>query len=509
MRLLALTLAALTASASPIVQEDAVLTPHIGRITVEADTHEDDGYRISIRSEKGSIKELVKQVGAKVGRTVRGFETIARDPKVDIYLNERPWREALRWSLGTAGLSFQTTVDSITVSEELPAYPSSEKAYLKASLTWQRVRAQYPEHINADQHQLALGKCAEALGPTFTTVAITNYETIVDSFPESDLIPEALRRTADLYAQLGQWKSAVLRYQDLAELPYQHPYHAIARRELSRSLCHIGEAEGNPTLRTENAQKALLQLTALDLAYPTIENEERRERALLQALAHTLTDDPIRALRTLDLAATFSSAGYQDLTLMEIRALALERAGRPGEASIAWLMQADQLIGEDRKQALIKAARNALASESEIATMTIVKLAKNEGLGRDLLPFDRTAQSRMGLVGELSALSIDQRITRGRGLLAESSFVEAARVISEVFDQRAQLKPEVLEQIAIDLARALSKDDRIDEAIDVLRTAGIELPAHYDRSAIYHTAADILENADRFEAAIDALGGRL
>lgn len=509
MRLPLLLLAAAALGASPVVQEDAVRSPFEGRITVVAVADPEDGYRINILSEKGSIKELCRRIGEEVGRKVIGLDLITREPMVDIYMKDRPWRDALRWALGSAGLEARVNAGSIEVREELPAYPGSDDAYQLALLRWQRVRATFPDHPEADQHEFALGDCAQAMGRNFTTTAIVHYENIPEAYPESSLVPEALERAGSLYAEIEEWSSAVLRYHELADLPISHPYHALARRELARALCHIGEAEGNLTLRAENAEKALLTLEALDLGYPTTDSSERRERALLQALAQTLTDDPIRAMRTLDLAANYSPLGYQDLDLMEIRALALERAGRPSDAARAWLAHAGQLTGEPRKQSLIRAAQASLDGGNEIATMTIVELAKRDGFGRDLASFAITAQSRLGLVGDLSALSIDQRIVRGRALLAEQSYREAARVLSQVYDLREDLKPTILESVAIDLARALAQDGRSTEAIDVLRTCALELQDPYDRSAIYRTAADLLEDLGRWEAAIEALKGRL
>lgn len=504
-----LILAAAALGASPVVQEDAVRGPYEGRITVLATPDPEEGYRISILSEKGTIKELCRRVGEEVGRSVIGLDLITRDPEVDIYMKDRPWRDALRWTLGTAGLEARINANSIEVREELPAYPGSEDAYQAALLRWQRVRATFPDHPEADQHEFALGDCAEAMNRTFTTTAIVHYENIAETYPQSPLVPKALERAGALYAEIGEWTSSALRYHDLADLPIAHPFHALARRELARALCHVGEAEGNVSLRAENAQKALLTLKALDLKYPTTDSAERRERALLTALAETLSDDPIRALRTLSLAANYSAAGFQDIELMEVRALALERAGRPSDASRAWLAHASQLTGEERKQSLILAAQASLDGGNEIATLTIVELAKRDGFGRDLESFAITAQSRLGLVGDLSALSIDQLITRGRALLAQQSFREAARVLSQVYDLREDLKPAVFESIALDLARALAKDGRTSEGIDVLRTCALELTDPYDRSAIYRTAADLLEDLGRWEAAIEALKGRL
>lgn len=509
MRLASLLLAAAAIGASPVVQEDAARSPFKGRITVVATADPEEGFRINILSEKGSIKELCRRVGEEVNRKVVGLDLITRDPAVDVYMKDRPWRDALRWSLGTAGLEARIRAETIEIREELPAYPESQDAYQAALLRWQRVRATYPDHPQADEHEFALGACAQAMGRDFTTTAIVHYENIGEGFPHSHLVPQALERAGSLYAEIGEWESAVQRYHELADLPIGHTFHALARRELARALCHIGEAEGNLTLRAENAEKALLTLQALDLGYPTTESAERRERALLQALAQTLTDDPIRAMRTLDLAANYSPLGYQDLDLMEIRAVALERAGRPSDAARAWLAHAGQLTGEPRKDSLVRAAQASLDGGNEIATLTIVELAKRDGFDRAFAPFAITAQSRLGLVGELSALSLDQRIVRGRALLDEQSYREAARVLTQVYDQRENLKPEVFERTSIDLARALAKDGRTTEAIDVLRTCALELQDPYDRSALYHTAADLLEDLGRWEAAVEALKGRL
>lgn len=490
-------------------QEDSLRSVHVGRIDVVATDDAEFGKRLTIKTESGQIKSLLQRIGLEVGREVTGLDTISRDPQIEIYLVERPWREALRWVAGGAGLTVTVTLKSIKVKEELPAFPSADDAYMAASLAWQRVRAILPSHPQADEHELALGDCALALGPAYASTARVHYENVVDDFPQSKLRPECLLRAANLYADAEEWSVALLTYHSLADMPMEHPYHAIARRELARSMCRVGGEEDNKDLRSENARKALLTLKALDLAYPSPDSVERRERALLQALALTLTDDPIRALRALDIAATYSPAGHRDPGLNEVRALAFERAGGFGEAAIAWLHQTEHTTGAQQQAAFVRSAKASLAGGFEIGTLGIVARAAKAGYGEALAPFARTAESRLGIEGELSALSMDQLVARGRNLLAANATEQAATVLAQVFEQRDKLRPEVMHSVALDLAQALSTNGDWNNAVDVLRTAAADLPKSFERSALYNSAADVLENAGRFEAAIEALEGRL
>ncbi|MFT7676843.1 MAG: tetratricopeptide (TPR) repeat protein [Planctomycetota bacterium] len=490
-------------------QEDSVRTVHVGRIDVVATPDSEHGMLLTVKTETGRIKSLLARIAQEVGRPVTGLENISRDPVVEIYLVERPWREALRWVTGSAGLHVTVTYDAIKIKEELPAFPEADDAYMAATIAWQRVRAMLPAHENADEHELALGDCALALGPTFASTARVHYENVVNDFPQSDLRPECLLRASNLYAAAEEWNTAMLSYHELANLTVDHPYHSIARRELARSMCRIGGAEANKDLRSENARKALLTLKTLDLKYPSPDSVERRERALLQSLALTLTDDPIRALRALDIAATYSPSGHRDPGLNEVRALAFERAGSFGDAAVAWLYQTQHTTGAEQEAAFVRSAKASLKAGDELGTLAIVAHAEQAGYGDTLAPFGRTAESRLGLIGDVSTLSMDQRITRGRELLAEDAPEQAAMVLGKAFEERNKLRPEVLDAIAKDLASALSATNDWKNAVDVLRTAAADLPKNFDRSSLYRAAADVLEKAGRFEAAIDALEGRL
>lgn len=490
-------------------QEDSLRTVHVGRIDVAISEHAELGKLLTIKTEEAQIKSILKRIGQAVGRDVTGLDSVSRDPLIDIFLVERPWREALRWVAGGAGLIATVTLESIEVKEELPAFASSDDAYMAASLAWARVRGMLPGHPHADQHELALGDCALALGPDFASTARVHYENVVNDFPQSELRPECLLRAANLYAAAGEWNTAMLSYHALSDMPVDHAYHAIARRELARAMCRIGGEEANADLRSVNARKALLTLKSLDLAYHSTDSVERRERALLQALALTLTDEPIRALRALDIAATYSPSGHRDPGLNEVRAMAFERAGSFGDAAIAWLHQTEHTTGAEQEAAFMRSAKAALDGGYEIGTLGIVAQAAKVGHGDALAPYARTAESRLGIESEFTSLSMDQLIARGRNLLASNANELAAKRLAQAFEQRDKLRPEVMHSVALDLATALSNNDDWSNAVDVLRTAAADLPSDFDRRALYETAADVLENAGRLEAAIEALKGRL
>jgi hypothetical protein len=480
-----------------------------GRFTVDAHDLSSDPT-LTVRAESARATDVLAAAAQRLGLELRGLELIRREPLVDVYLVRRPARAALRWILGAAGLRARITSSEIHVEEDVPALPASEELYASALFAYRRFLRQYPEHPETAANEMTVADISADLGPAFYGDAVFSYDVVVDQHPDSSLVPDALLRSARLLAAQGRWEDATLRYHRLASLALRHHHQETARLELARALCHVGEGADDESLRDESARKALLTLDALDVNYPTQEAMQRRERLLVRALALALTSEPIRALKALDLAAGSSIDGHRDPEILQLRALALGRAGRYGDASNAWLSVAQGAAGAAREAAYEQAARAALDGGHELAVIFIHRTAEKEGLAASLEVHRHEAETRLALTsGSAATLSLVQQLERGARLYAERDVEQALVALRRVWARRTELRREQLAYLAVTYARALDAHGLETDAIDVLRRVAGELDKSADRRALFEAAADLHERHGRLEAAIDALGGKL
>lgn len=475
------------------------------------EVHELDGVAaLTIEARDVPARALVETIAGKLGLELVAFEAAGRDPLVSAYLRRQPRDDALRWVLGSVGLRAEIGPRGLRVLEDVSPYPQSRDLLLEAERRYAKALRDYPDWPSADRAQMARARIDEGLGPEHLGAAALGYDAVIEGYPESELVPEAMLRSARLAGRAGKWQQAALRFEELAALPSRHPYHAEARLGLARALCRSGERSDDAARLEALGTKALYYLDALDNHYPTETSGERRERFLARSRAYSLAGDAVRALKALDTAARYSVAGEQDPEVLELRARALEQSGDHASASTAWLAYAEELLGEEREQAYVEAARTALAAGHEIAVLAIARAAEAEGFGERLAGHANLAHMRLGLPGdELDAFDARQHLLRGEGLLERRMFEQAARALRLAHAERQDLTAGELLRLALAYARALDRTGSRDGAIDVLRRLAGELPSPEQRAEVYRLAAELYEDRLLYDRAIEALRGRL
>jgi len=466
--------------------------------------------RLTIEARQIPAETLMKGIARKMSLELTGFELIAREARIDAFLHDLPFKDAIRWTLGSVGLRADIDGRRIAVAEDIDPFPVAFDVLQRANTRYVYALRTYPDWPLADRAEMARAEINEQLGPDFWGAALLGYDTVVRDHPSTDLAPYALLHAGQLMVRMGRWHDAVLRFERLANLDLGHPYHAIARLEMARSLCHVGEGAKDPSLQEESGVKALHYLDALDNAYPTDEPSERRQRLLVRSRAYSISNQYILALKALDNATRYSVSGNRDSEVLELRAMAFTHAELHGSAATAWLAHATLVTGEERQASYLRAADEALAGGHELATLAIYETALKEGMGEALASAANLARLRLGLLdGPLGVYDAQQHLVRGKELMKRRMYKSAAGALRLAFDRRDQLTPVELVELARVYAKALDRDAQLDEAMYVLRTVTSGLQSPTRRSELYWFASKLYENHNLLDEAIEALQGRL
>jgi hypothetical protein len=474
----------------------------------------DDGeLLLSVEARDVSAEALVGLVASRlrIGH-VEGFEEVDGHPRVSAHLVERPAHQALRWILGSVGLVAVVGEDTITVSLDVGPSPDGKAMLRKAGTRYFDALRRFPDYPLADRAQMARAKIAEHLGQEQWGAAVLAYDHLIDEYPLSDFVPEAVLRAARLHAQLGNWDQAILRYEKLSKHTDRHPYHAVARAELAEALCRRGEEQTERSLAVAMGEKAVYVLDALDSNYSTQDEVQRYERLLVRARATALAGHSIRALQALDAAARYAPAGEKDPRVLELRARAFARAGEHGAASSAWLAWAEAVGAPAHEDGYQRAARAALESGEEIAVLMICARADELGFGESLAGAEAEARTHLGLpVTGIQGLDAAINLSRGEAHLSERRWDAAREVLRGVYRDRAQLTPDEYVRLAEAYARTLHRLGHEEAAVDVVRVLLRDLAKEGQRRQLYLLAADLYENRQnpRFDLAVEALKGRL
>ncbi len=484
--------------------------------TVEAHINADSGeVLLSVRAKSTSIRQLLPVIAAELtevtGREVNviGLDRLAREANVTVFLTERPWKDALRWIAGSAGLGVVSSASRIQIKEEVADFPKPEELLLRSLLAHRQVLTAFPKSSRIPELLLSSGKIATQLGPAFYTSALDSFNTIVEDHSDGPSLWEAHYRLGSVYLEMGEWDKAALQFHEVADSAISHGYHIPSRKGLARSLCEAGNSTADPIVREDYGHTAVLTLEALDRYHPADTIPEQRERAVLLGTALSLTSDPIRALRALDLAIEKSSTGANDPEIMVVRAVALSRAGRHGDSSTAWLAVSQQATGTDHEDALVHAAKEALKGDHCLAVMGLYSLAKAEGLGSRLSSLNLEAKMRLGIATEIEGYTLPQRLRRALQLHDRREHALAVEAMRPLFVRRSEFKPADQLRLALAFAKSLHAESLSKDAIETLRVQASETESALDKQKIYSLAARIHESRENFPAAIQALKGYL
>lgn len=488
---------ALTAYERTVPRADVRISGRLGMETID------------VVATRLSIDALLRRIARDCNRELVGLEVLSRMPEVTVKLVDEDLRDALRWIGGSVGLNITITTSEIRVAEDLPAYPTRTELYERAYSGYFRALADHPESNLAPSAAWNRARIDEAT-PSRALEAARAYDQIVDRYPASDLIPDAMLRAGKLYGEAHAWEEAATRFDALASLAVENDHSIESRRLLADAHTRIAAAARNEVVARESARRALLVLDALDDLDETQDPELRRKRYIVRSRAHSLAGEPVQAMRCLDLAIEYSTYGDQDPELAELRALAFDRAERNADAVRAWLYHASLVSGEARQDSFANAAKAANRGREYLATIAIAKTATNEGFGDAVAPYADAALVALDMEPKRIDLFGDaERIERGERLALRGMTEEAIEALRPVFARQAALEEEQRARLAKALAKALAEDKEIEEAMLVLRTTIESLSSTDLRQSLYQLAATLLEQAGDIERAILALEGSL
>jgi len=456
----------------------------------------DGDLRCSIFAERAPLRELLTSLSRECDVVVEGFENVSRTALVDADLRDRPVRQALDYVLGSVGLRVEPRAGAWRIAQGPRAPLDAERLREEASAALFSALRDFPDHPAAADGLLSQGLLELERG--HAAAASAQLDGLVERFPESEHVPEALWRSGLALVELRQWQDAGDRFADLLRLEVEHPYDGRARLELAR--CAVGRGE---------AADALVVLDALETLEPAADTAEERARALVRAEALVELGRARECLALLDRVDTMRPRGAELAASCEQRARALEAVGRPAESARAWLAFAQESEGTERTIGLRHAARLALEAGEELSVLFIARMAEDGRSAEELEALAREARERLALSSSPREASLGQRLQRGEELLTTGRFAEARDALAVLGLSRAQLDPAQRARFALAYGRALVQTDGVDEAVHVLRELVAELVDPEARRAVYLLAGDALEAAGRTDEAIAAWQGSL
>lgn len=474
-----------------------------------------DGEKlVTLHAQNLPANEVLEALCDSLGRRLRWTEEIDNVPNVTVHLVDGYANDVLRTVVGAAGLRVRITSDQIEVSKEFGPFAKPEELLFAAEASYTMALRRFPTHPARVEAREALAEMAIAEGRPDR--AIEHYGYLIEEFrsardngeavaPELlTFMPEALVRSGRLQVELRRWDAARGSFQLLADVGnlVPHGYFPEALRELARCQCELGDPK-----------KALYQVRALSSnpEFAPKDDMDRARRLLVEARALILTEEPINALRLLDECAGLGQISFTNFEVMELRAKALEKSGRPAEAAQAWLgFYFDVKLPEERRKALSHAASLSLSAGDEVAVMMIHEMAKEHGWQADVQPALNLARARLSIDStNFLAGSAAERLLRAEDLHTSGLYGQARQVLDGLYEVHLGLGQSERLRLALVYAKVLDRVDGIDAAIRVLRTIAATLETQEARTTLYLLAAELYETHEMFDEAIDAYAGAL
>jgi hypothetical protein len=463
-----------------------------------------DSQVLTIVARKTPIDVLMRAIAEELSTEVRGFDRIAVLEPVDVRLTERPSDMAIQWVLGSAGLRGILSPTGIHVFNDLKPFPDQAEVFDAAELSFIRALNRHPESPLAADGWMAQARIQESRGDW--SAAINNYSMVIDNHADSQAYPQALYRAGGHFERLESWNEAATNYDLLSGLGYAHPYHVDARLKLAESLCFMGDP-----------QKALYSLDSLETYIGDSKGDFlvqdsaklKARRLITRSRALTLLDKSMEALRALDLASDYDIDGQLYADILEMRGLALDQGGRYNDAAIAWMSLSELLTGEEQGDALTEAARLSLAAGDELGVLFIDAHARKLGLDQDTAPYGRAARQQLGLATDDVVEDLSITLAKAEELFKADNITSAAKEFAHVYERRELLEKRDLLRLARGYSRSLAADNLLDYAVMTLREIISLCSKADDRNSIYLLAAELYEEAERFDDAIQALQGEL
>ncbi|MCC6408128.1 MAG: tetratricopeptide repeat protein [Planctomycetes bacterium] len=481
----------------------ATFTPVAPGAPVAAEGYEvhverrDGEWWCSVHAQRSNLRELLRSLAIQLGVHVEGLDAIDADQEVTVVLEDRELRDVMTRILGSVGCQAELRTNALRVVSTEDRHEDVEQLRNLAVATYLNAQRRWPDHPGAVSAKLAQARIEEARGNL--PAAIAHYETLIQRHRDSDQLPDALWRSAELLAAEHEWASVVQRLTDLLRLDRRHPYEIRARLLLARAHALLGDHE-----------HAFYMLDVVDTYEPAAEPVEIQRRQLIRARAMLAADRAPEARATLDYLERLGRREEFEVELLELRARTVEALEDPAQASLAWLRYGRATEGHERANAFTQAARLALDAGDELGAMFISRLADADGADDTALAIRQRAASALGLDDLVRPTEErDERLARARRLLAGGLPIDALGVIKPIFELRRELDEPALLEVASLYARALAEAKGVDAAIDALRSVIPDLHAPEARRAIYVLAGELYEANDRLDAAVEAYQGRL
>ena len=497
---LLLGLALALGAAAPRGASAALRTSEAGR-TFEVRT--EDGETWCTLVGDFALLEVVAKLSERMELELSGAELLPREARVEVCLKERRASDALTYLLGGFGLRAERNGKHLSLRAfgEASATGEPERAKLElAALAYMRVARNFPEHPAMPAILLAQAQIQRQVGRVSS--ARSQYEELVDRFPYAEETTQALYELGLLLMEQREFDTAAAEFAEFLRFERGSAEERTARLNLAHCKAELGQFED-----------ALLIVQALDSMSPPESPEDRQERLYSRARFLVGLDRPAEALESLDRADSF---GIDDgpiwKTSVHLRALALEAAERPDEASRAWLAYQSALSGEERGAALAEAARTALASgrsEDHLAVLFIGRLAERLGFQEHVQSYVTAAEEALGLGDSAAGGDLAGSLEAARALAAEGLHAEVLAALEPLREARASLGAEQALAYTELRARALASTQSLSSAVAFLRSEAARTPEPAYRRPLYVLAADLYAAQGRWREEIEALQGRL
>jgi tetratricopeptide (TPR) repeat protein len=476
-------------------QGDAVI-----QITVEnQDTYCD------VRARAYPVHKLMKELCEELGDLeLRGFEDVTSSPEVSVSLKHRPLAQTIDYILGSVGMSGTVTTRFIEVKGALPPFPEPDDARGAARVAYLTALRFFPESEEAPQARMELASLA--LDEDQPQRAIDHYLLLLEDYPGDELAGDARMRAGRLLVELENWDQGEAMFREVADVEIKNLTRqrlsviAEARRELARCVLHRGQP-----------RQALFMLLGLDNAIPPVDSNDRAIRLYLLAQAQLDLGNHIECMRYLDQAQRAGRGVISEFEGLDLRARAMELAGRQIEAAMGWLRFSHDQPDDLKSKALVRAAQLALSVEGEeLSVLFVHKLAEQQGIGDALLPMANEARARLGLdsASYLGGTPM-MRLRRAEKMIISGLEDEASDLFASMELDVWSLSPTDRLRFAVAYAPLLETRVNVDSAIGLLRDIAGSLESTDNRSQLYTLAWEIYERHERFDEAAAALGGQL
>jgi tetratricopeptide (TPR) repeat protein len=459
--------------------------------------HVDGADLWTVRAGECSPALLVRRLSELAELEIDSTPALQRAPAISVSLTRRPLEMVLEYALGAAGLRAELDRRTIVVRQDRREGGTIDERLVRASAAWARAAERFPHHPTAAGARLALGELEELSGRGES--ARSHYLDVLSESSGSSATPEAYLRAGRLAARRGDWSEASEHFRTLANLDGAEEYVSVARLELARA-----------TLRLGDPASALTILDRLDELRPAWDSFEASARALVRIEALLESGACAEALLEIDSGhQRFDEVGTRAVARM--RALALEGAGFPEEASRAWLVVARDRSGPERLSAYRTAARLCADVNDPMGVLFVAREARSAGFGGAVAAYETAAREHLGLVppGPERVPGLEDRLSTAELWLAHDLVERAAVEFEALHRDRAILGLDVEQtaRVVLGHARALRATGQLQEAIEVVRSERVAAASAEYRRALDTGMATFFEEAGLFERAADAYTG--